>query len=393
MTYHNILSNPTLQTSEDALHVEKIHVLDYPPQYIWHPIQWKTTDTPTVRGEYRKRADDLHIIPTVWPQTINNKKVLTIEANTKHFVVKLEQFAIPLKAHQRYLVKVLFTPAVVPMGEATPTDLAWRITVDQRSAEYTDGFQSAANVGEWGQQRSALLVVHSYADQTVDLWVEFWSKFGNLDKQIYIHSIEILEVETAYGEGGSVWSIGTPSTEPPDPDPTPDPEPEPLPDETLMPMPAWMVMILGIVGAIVVGVVIYALLAPRLAASAMEGSIMEDVLNQLFAIPAIAPIAFSGALILYLVELGKRLKVKYLPDVALWLSPEFMVVFWVVFFMGAFGIAEQYQYDNVFKQVAELVTQLVGVLGPYVLAMIGTQVTVAYAHKNIRKVDVPGFDQ
>lgn len=283
MTYHNILSNPTLQTSEDNLHVETIHVLDYPPQYIYHPVQWKTTVTPTVRGEYRKRADDLHIIPTVWPQTVNKQRILTIEANTKHFVVKLEQFQIPLKAHQRYLVKVYFNPAVQPLGEATPTDLAWRLTVDKHSAAFSDGFQSAASTGDWGAPRSALLVVHSYEAQTVDLGIEFWSKFGNLDKQIFIHSVEMLEVEAHYGENGSVHFLGTPGTEPepeptPKPEPIPDPVPDPEPEPDLpAPMPWLLPLMVGVVGAIL-GAVLFSLIAPRMAAQgvAMEGLISID---------------------------------------------------------------------------------------------------------------------
>jgi hypothetical protein len=340
MTYHNILSNPTLQTSEDSLHVEKIHVLDYPPQYIWHPIQWKTTVTPTIRGQYTKRADDLHIIPTVWPQTVNGNRVLTIEANTKHFVVKLEQLQIPLKAHQRYLVKVLFTPAVQPMGDANPTDLTWRITMDKRSSEYTDGFQSAASIGEWGQQRSALLVVHSLAEQTVDLWVEFWSKFGNLDKQIYIHSIEMLEVDSSYGEGGSVHEIGTATTPEPEPEPTPDSEP----DTDTPTAPPWLLWVMLAVCGIILAVIIYGVFRPRLSAqgvTSMEiisiteaGNILLAAIGAILAgglaAPVTQPVVNLLKFVLKLAGLESKVSANTLSlvvaavvSVAIWLSRHF----------------------------------------------------------------------
>lgn len=180
----------------------------------------------------------------------------------------------------------------------------------------------------------------------------------------------------------------------PTPDPEPTPDPDPLPDDMPESEP-WMVMLMLFICACVLGAIIYSsLVAPHIQYVAMlEVNPVEELLNQLFAIPALAPITFSGAIILYLVEIGKRLKAAYAPDILPWLTPEFMVVFWVVFFMGAFGIAQQYAYDNIFKQVAEVVTQLVKVLGPYVLGMIGTQVAVAAAHNGIRKVNVSGFDQ
>jgi len=173
------------------------------------------------------------------------------------------------------------------------------------------------------------------------------------------------------------------------------PDPEPIPEPIIPTMPAWMAIALGIVGAVIMGVLIYSLfVAPRFIASVMEGNQMEELLNQLFAIPAIAPIAFSGAIILYLVEVGKRLKVRFVPEDRLeWFTPQFMVMVWVVFFMGAFAITEQYAYDNAFKDMAGLVTQLISVLGPYVLGILGTQVVVAVSHNRIRKIDIPGFDQ
>lgn len=287
MTYHNILSNATLQCSEQSeLNVEVIHELGYPPQYIWHPIQWRTVVKPTIDGQYGKRQHDLHVIPTVSPQVIpgEHRKTLMVEASFKHFVVTLEQRKIPLKAHQRYLVKVYFTPDVNLAGSGEASNLAWRITAYQNSHEYTDGFQNAPTIEEWGQPRSALLVLHSHEAQTVDLWVEFWSKFGNLgdESRIRIHSIELLEVEVDYGDGGMVHEIGTPSTEPP-PNPDPDPNPPPLPPDPTPDAPPW----LGYVGAGLIGVVLAVLFLAILQGRAWTSSAvmaqgvqpMEGIMN------------------------------------------------------------------------------------------------------------------
>lgn len=252
MTYPNILRNPTLKTNDEVLQVEEIAVPGYPPQYIWHPTDWKTTVTPTMKGLYAKRMTDLQIIPTVWPQSVNGQRVLTIEANTKHFVVKLEQSAIALKSNQRYLIKVLFTPAVQIVGEANPADLAWRIMINRGEIVLTDGFQNADAISEWGQPRSILMVIHSHEVQTVDLAVEFWSKFGNLDKQIYIHSVEMLEVEADYGDGGNVHFLGTPQTE------ILIPDPDPLPDDTTLPTaPGWVFALMLFVCACVILALVY----------------------------------------------------------------------------------------------------------------------------------------
>lgn len=186
------------------------------------------------------------------------------------------------------------------------------------------------------------------------------------------------------------WLLSSQDEMPPGPTPIP-PDPEPEPDTPLA--EPWMLWLAIVLCGAVLGAIIYSFVQPHIQYVAMEVNPVEELLNQLFAIPALAPITFSGAIILYLVEIGKRLKAKYIPDILPWLTPEFMVVFWVVFFMSAFGLAQQYAYDNVFKQVAEVVTQLVTVLGPYVLGMIGTQVAVAAAHNGIRKVNVSGFDQ
>lgn len=388
MDYPNILTNPTLQT--EGLNVEEVTVPGYPPQYIWQPTNWQVTVTPTIKGEYTKRTSDLAIIPTVWPQSIGGKRVLTIETNTKHFVVKLEQNTISLKANQRYLVKVSLTPAVQIVGTAQPADLAWRITVNHRDTEWTNGFQNAASVTDWGSPQSALMVLHSYETQTIGLAVEIWSKFGNLDKQIYIHSVEVLEVEATYGDGGIVHVLGTPVIQPPGPSPDP---PDLPPDDTTLPTaPGWLFALMLFVCACVLGVIGYSMIAPHIQYVAMEAPV-EELLNQLFAIPAITPIAYTSGIVYFLVEIIKRLKARIDPENnQKWLTPEASAVVLIGFFMLMYAIAEQFQVEGALKDFATLVTQLIAVLGPYVLGMIGTQVVTSVSYNAARNRSVVGFN-
>jgi hypothetical protein len=171
---------------------------------------------------------------------------------------------------------------------------------------------------------------------------------------------------------------------PPEPTPIP-PEPEPLPDA-----PSWMLWVMLGVCVLVFFVGLYSFIAPHIQAQGV--SMMEDLLNQLFAIPVFATVTYTAGIVYFLVELIKRLKGKYIPEGTwTWLTPEFSSIVLVVLFLGLHGIAVEYAYENALKEVAKFVTDMIGVLGPYVLGMIATNAVTSYSYDKLRAANVPGF--
>lgn len=180
----------------------------------------------------------------------------------------------------------------------------------------------------------------------------------------------------------------------PPPGPSPDPDPDPPPEPTIPTMPPVVRWILTVIIILVSLVTLGSIIAPHSQAQGvLTMEVVQELLNVLYAIPALVPIAFTSSIVYFLVEAGKRLKDAYLPEDTLkWLTPQMMAFFWILVAMVSFGIAEAYAYDNVFKEVAEFITKLIEVVGPYALGTIGAQYAATKGYKAMRNRDVVGFN-
>jgi hypothetical protein len=174
------------------------------------------------------------------------------------------------------------------------------------------------------------------------------------------------------------------------PDPMPNPEPPPLPEPT-PDAPPWLLPVMVVVCGILVALVIYGIFRPR--PVAQGAYLMEDILNQLFAIPVFATVTYTSAIVYFLVEVWKRSRQRWFNNVKWlkWAEPEVVATLLVILFVGLHGIAAEYAYENVLKQVAQFATDLIGALGPYVLGMIGTNAVLSYSYDKLQAADVPGF--
>ena len=181
----------------------------------------------------------------------------------------------------------------------------------------------------------------------------------------------------------------TPAKPDPDPDPEPTPDPDPEPDP-LTPPPTLFYLMLAVCG-ILVAMIIYGVFRPR--PVAQGAYLMEDILNQLFAIPVFATITYTSGIVYFLTEVWKRSRQRWFNNVKWlrWAEPEVIAPLLVVLFLGLHGIAVEYAYDNVLKEIAQFVTDLIGAIGPYVLGMIGTNALVSYSYDKLQAADVPGF--
>jgi hypothetical protein len=190
-------------------------------------------------------------------------------------------------------------------------------------------------------------------------------------------SDEWYRLVTAYGD-----AILNPSSI--DPEPLPDtPEAEP-----------WMLRLMLVTVGVLIGVIVYSLvIAPHVVAMYVEINTMEELLNQLFAIPALATITYTSGIVYFLTEVWKRARQRWFNDVKWlrWAEPEVVAPLLVFAFLGLHGIAVEYAYDNALKTIAQFITELIGAIGPYVLGMIGTNVLVSYSYDKLQAADVPGF--
>jgi uncharacterized membrane protein len=180
----------------------------------------------------------------------------------------------------------------------------------------------------------------------------------------------------------------------------PGPDPEPIPDlpPDVEPVPLWKGVLLGVglfvlLFVLVLGGILFLAHAKSVQALSAGGSTMDmnALLQQLFAIPAFAVVSYTAGIVWFLVEMWKRYIVVRLPE-KLQAAPETVVLILIGLFMAVHGLAVEYQYDNVLKEVAQFITDLVNVLGPYVLGGVATSAVSNYAYNKLRGQQTPGFN-
>jgi hypothetical protein len=186
---------------------------------------------------------------------------------------------------------------------------------------------------------------------------------------------------------------------PPGPDPLPDPDPPP---ESPLTLEEWLRVIglafgLCIISLILIvsGIIVLSnwkqIHASSLASGGYNTMDMNALLQQLFAIPAFAVVSYTAGIVWFLVEMWKRYIVARLPE-KLRAAPETVAMILIGLFMAVHGLAVEYQYDTALKEVAQFITDLVNVLGPYVLGGVATSAVTNYAYNKLRDNGVPGFN-
>jgi hypothetical protein len=115
-----------------------------------------------------------------------------------------------------------------------------------------------------------------------------------------------------------------------------------------------------------------------------------EFLEALFALPGVSAVAYTGSLIILLVELWKRFVAGYLPE-KLRPSPQVLAVVLVAFFFAAHGLAVELEYDSALREVVEFVTKLVDLVGPYIFGGTIANVAVALGYNKARAMGTPGF--
>lgn len=391
--YHNILINPTLFSSGDEF--ETYHEDGQPYRYIWIPDSgWEVNIRPTVQGGLSKRDELVTLVPTCKPYDGQ----YTIEVNNNVFWLQLAQRKIPLRRYQKYLVKMTYISELENTpGETDPDfykDFRFRLAVtEQNGQQHSHGWEM--HPPQPGVEQHVFALFTAGEESVIDIEAEFWAVYGAANKVFKIVSIELLEVPDNYSgvilvdlSNGNAPGNGNGETPPP-------------------PTIEWdKIGIVITIAVVLIAVAISAFWFGRNQAAlpaqlsngelipmeAVEPTTLETLLNQLFAIPALAPIIFSASIILYLTELVMRLKDRFLKG-EFWkaITSEAVLVFWVLFIALAYAVAEQYQYGNVFKDVAEFITNFIEVLGPYILGALGMQVLASAGSKRVAAMGVPGF--
>lgn len=207
--FHNILDNAVLAVDERR--TQPIHVAGDDPQFIYSATGWMDTYVAETR------ADSLDEIPqsTNVPSVVPEAGLLTIRASYKAFLARFTKQAVPLKANQKYLLKLSAWPKLRFHGGGDLSTVRVRAIIEYRNQRFPLQWQSfSAWMAEAPQELA--WPITCYENVTVNVSFEIWSVWGNVVGDIALQKLEMLEVPWAWT--GSVLDIGNPVVVTPTPE-------------------------------------------------------------------------------------------------------------------------------------------------------------------------------
>lgn len=252
--YHNVLDNPSL--AADLNRIREYHKAGDDAQLVYSATGWMDTYVADLRPDSLNEIMGSLNVPSVVPDA----GFMHIRASYKSFLVRFKKMGVPVKAGQKYLLKLTAWPKLRFHNEGGDlSTVRVRGVLEVNNIAYPLQWKS---FDAWMAEAPQELVwsVQTHNSTLVTLSWEVWSVWGNIVGDIAIEKLEMLEI-------GSDWQgidleIGKPGV-----DPTPIPVPVPVPT----PVPAAsnaLTWILGIGLALAIVLVLFVVLRSNTAASA-----------------------------------------------------------------------------------------------------------------------------
>jgi hypothetical protein len=256
--FKQIASNPELL---NWYHRETKVDHQYKTVVIEQAFDWEYVYIPGL--EHSKGEHPDHLDYNRIPQSLHYDDGMKITWGWMIFQTGYQQ-SIPVKNGQRYTAVAKFTGDIRDTQDNNA--IQWQFFIDGLQSCHSD-WSTYSHPNQFNHPTEHQFVFQANADGWVDL--TFWTKAAWADSsgELRIQSLEVFEVPGDYGMALPVTPFPNDDQHPGDD--TPDTEP------TLPTAPPWLLYLVLLVGGILIAVIVYSLLAPRLNASVVEVTQMD----------------------------------------------------------------------------------------------------------------------
>lgn len=206
MSYPQVFENSTLKTDGSQMQPERIGN-DGEPHFVYNPYSWLPVQVmATIRGQLTENTQDPQNINSVQPRN----GFLAVETNNRSSLIRVAKANFQTKKNQRYLFKMLVNQDLEFEGSGGDfSTIQYRIVYIVNGAEYPQPWTHT----DFKQDRAVLLeLLHSNIATEIGVAFEIWNVWGNTLGNVFIKSIEALEVPNTYG--AKFFSLGIPEETP-----------------------------------------------------------------------------------------------------------------------------------------------------------------------------------